>query len=146
MINYRKLLANVLGVGLLTSCSTFASDIYIITLNDEFNDLNKNQAKMIYRGKSTTLAGNKVELLDLPPESNTRKTFYSTLLRKNASQMNSQWASLAFSGKTTSPEEIKVDDFSQVVEWLKNNPNGVAYFSLPDKPSDVKILYKLEVK
>jgi ABC-type phosphate transport system substrate-binding protein len=144
MSNVPLLVFCMLMTGL--SFNVFANDIYIITLNDQFSKLSENRAKMIYRGKSTTLSGNKIVLLDLAAGSSTRDTFYSKLLRKNATQMNVQWASQAFSGKSNTPEELSNNDFSLVLSWLEENPNGLAYFSFSTQPPEVNILYTLESK
>lgn len=128
------------------SFNLFANDIYIFTLNHQFAPLTESKAKMIYRGKSTTLSGNKISLLDLAENSPTRHNFYSNLLKKNSTQMVAQWASLAFSGKANTPDELSDDSFAQVLLWLEENPNGLAYFSLTEPPTNVRVLYKLEIK
>ena len=127
------------------STNTFSNEIYVITLNPTFTTLSKNQVKMIFRGKSTTLSGKKIILLDLSKKSDIRSSFYKNLLRKNATQMEVQWASLAFSGKLNTPKELYYDDFSSVLSWLKNNPNGLAYYITPLPESDINILYKQDI-
>lgn len=130
----------------IASTNAFSNEIYVITLNPTFTTLSKNQVKMIFRGKSTTLSGKKIILLDLSETSNVRSSFYKNLLRKNATQMEVQWASLAFSGKLNTPKELSSDDFSSVLSWLKENPNGLAYYITPLPESDINILYKQDIK
>ena len=141
----------VIQIGILffayfSSTNAFSDDIYVFTLNKNFTELSKNQVKMIFRGKSTTLSGSKIILLDLSEDSDIRATFYKNLLRKNATQMQVQWASLAFSGKLNTPKELPSDDFSLVLSWLKTNPNGLAYYPAPLTGADINVLYKQDIK
>ncbi|MCP5079384.1 MAG: hypothetical protein GY951_15175 [Psychromonas sp.] len=128
------------------SSNAFSDEVYVVTLNRNFTELSKNQVKMIFRGKSTTLSGRKISLLDLSENSDIRASFYKNLLRKNATQMEVQWASLAFSGKLNTPKELPSDDFSLVISWLKENPNGLAYYSAPLTGTDINVLYKQDIK
>lgn len=145
--NYKKVMQ--IGVFLcacIVPINAFSDGIYVITLNQEFTELSKNQAKMIFRGKSTTLSGTKIILLDLSENSDVRAAFYKNLLRKNATQMEVQWASLAFSGKLNTPKELSADDFKLVLAWLEDNPNGLAYYRAPFPESSINVLYKQDVK
>lgn len=130
----------------LASTYSYSEQIYVITLNPDFSSLSKNQAKMIFRGKSTRLSNTKITLLDLPENSEIRTSFYKNLLRKNHTQMQVQWASLEFSGKPNTPKELVKHDFSLVLSWLKDNPNGIAYYKAPLPDSTLNVLYKQDVK
>ncbi|MGF1873646.1 hypothetical protein L4D75_27755, partial [Photobacterium indicum] len=66
--------------------------------------------------------------------------FYSMLLGKSISQMNGYWASLSFSGKGKAPEELNSDDIKSIIEWLNNNPNGIAYAPIESVPENANIL------
>lgn len=148
---WQKNVKCILQIGLLlctclVSTHSISDEIYVITLNQNFTPLSKNQVKMIFRGKSTRLAGTKITLLDLSENSNVRASFYQNLLRKNSTQMQAQWASLAFSGKPNTPKELPENDFSLVLLWLEENPNGIAYYQAPLPDSTLNVLYKQDVK
>ncbi|ABZ78542.1 conserved hypothetical protein [Shewanella halifaxensis HAW-EB4] len=113
----------------------------IFTLNDDLPSLSKSKARMIYRGKSKKISGSlKIVLVDLPETSIHREDFYKMLLGKSISQMNGYWAGLAFSGRGTPPEELDSDDIKQILKWLNDNPNGIAYAPIESVPKEVNIL------
>lgn len=113
----------------------------IFTLNNELPPLSKSKARMLYRGKSKKIGGSlKIVLVDLPETSMHREDFYSMLLGKSVSQMNGYWAGLAFSGKGSPPEELDGDDIKQILKWLNDNPNGIAYAPIESVPEEVNIL------
>ncbi|MGS0681782.1 hypothetical protein ACVBIL_11510 [Shewanella sp. 125m-7] len=113
----------------------------IFSLNDELPPLSKSKARMLYRGKSKKISGSlKIILVDLPETSIHREDFYKMLLGKSVSQMNGYWAGLAFSGRGTPPEELNSDDIKQILKWLNDNPNGIAYAPIDSVPKEVNIL------
>ncbi|MGS0675600.1 hypothetical protein [Shewanella sp. 0m-4] len=113
----------------------------IFTLNDDLPPLSKSKARMLYRGKSKKISGSlKIILVDLPETSIHREDFYKMLLGKSVSQMNGYWAGLAFSGRGTPPEELNSDDIKQILKWLNDNPNGIAYAPIDSVPKEVNIL------
>ncbi|GIU40453.1 hypothetical protein TUM4438_01660 [Shewanella sairae] len=113
----------------------------IFSLNNELPPLSKNKARMLYRGKSKKISGSlKIVLVDLPEASIHREDFYKMLLGKSVSQMNGYWAGLAFSGKGSPPEELDSDDIKQILKWLNDNPNGIAYAPIESVPDEVNIL------
>ena len=113
----------------------------IFSLNNELPQLSQNKARMLYRGKSKRISGSlKIVLVDLPETSIHREEFYKMLLGKSVSQMNGYWAGLAFSGKGSPPEELDSDDIKQILNWLNDNPNGIAYAPIESVPEEVNIL------
>ncbi|MEZ9198919.1 hypothetical protein [Shewanella sp. 10N.286.54.B9] len=113
----------------------------IFTLNSELPPLSKSKARMLYRGKSKKIGGSlKIVLVDLPETSMHREDFYGMLLGKSVTQMNGYWAGLAFSGKGSPPEELDSDDIKQILKWLNENPNGIAYAPIESVPEEVNIL------
>lgn len=113
----------------------------VFTLNSDLPPLSKSKARMLYKGKTKKLNGSiKIVLVDLPENSIHREEFYNILLGKSVSQMNGYWASLSFSGKGTPPEELSSDDIKDILEWLNNNPNGIAYAPIRDVPKNANIL------
>lgn len=113
----------------------------IFSLNNDLPPLSKNKARMLYRGKSKKISGSlKIVLVDLPEASIHREDFYKMLLGKSVSQMNGYWAGLAFSGKGSPPEELDSDDIKQILKWLNDNPNGIAYAPIESVPDEVNIL------
>ncbi|MCK8046230.1 hypothetical protein MSG37_15200 [Shewanella sp. 1CM18E] len=113
----------------------------VFSLNNDLPPLSKSKARMLYRGKSKRISGSlKIVLVDLPEASIHREDFYKMLLGKSVSQMNGYWAGLAFSGKGSPPEELDSDDIKQILKWLNDNPNGIAYAPIESVPEEVNIL------
>lgn len=113
----------------------------VFSMNSDIPALSKSKARMIYKGKTKKINGSlKIILVDLPETSIHREDFYSMLLGKSISQMNGYWASLSFSGKGKAPEELNSDDIKSIIEWLNNNPNGIAYAPIESVPENANIL------
>ena len=113
----------------------------IFSLNDDLPALSKSKARMLYRGKTKKISGSlKIILVDLPETSIHREDFYKMLLGKSVSQMNGYWAGRAFSGRGSPPEELDSDDIKQILQWLNDNPNGIAYAPIESVPKEVNIL------
>jgi len=133
---------------LMLSFSTFASnssekdvEFAVFSLNDEIPSLSKSKTRMLYKGRTKKLNGSiKIILVDLPETSIHREDFYNMLLGKSISQMNGYWASLSFSGKGIPPEELDSDDIKDILEWLNQNPNGIAYAPVSAVPENANIL------
>ncbi|ACJ28906.1 Conserved hypothetical protein [Shewanella piezotolerans WP3] len=144
-----KIIALIIILSLSTSVLALEADpsdsteveFAIFSLNNELPPLSKSKARMLYRGKSKKIGGSlKIVLVDLPETSMHREDFYSMLLGKSVSQMNGYWAGLAFSGKGSPPEELDGDDIKQILKWLNDNPNGIAYAPIESVPEEVNIL------
>ncbi|MCG9656231.1 MULTISPECIES: hypothetical protein [Vibrio] len=120
----------------------FAANEYaVFTLNDNFDELSRSKARMLYRGKTKSLQGKRIELSDWPESSSERSEFYQYLLGKDVSQMNAYWASLSFSGKARPPKEIDDANVNALITWLSAKPNRIGYAPLDALPSDAKVLY-----
>lgn len=105
--------------------------------------LHTNQVKMLYRGRISNINGTPTRLMDLPRDSIYRETFYQQLLNKTPSQMSAIWARQSFSGNALAPVEIKDESKTIIVNWLKNNVNGIAYVPEHLLPEDAYVIYKL---
>lgn len=113
----------------------------VFSLNDKIPALSKSKTRMLYKGRTKKLNGSiKIVLVDLPDTSILREDFYNMLLGRSISQMNGYWASLSFSGKGTPPEELSSDDIKDILEWLNQNPNGIAYAPVSAVPDNANIL------
>lgn len=96
---------------------------------------------MLYRGKTNSINGVNLQLVDLPISSKHRELFYQVLLGKNPNQMQIIWARQSFSGRAKAPFDLKNSDIRSILSWLEKNPSGIAYFPRKDVPNNVNILY-----
>ncbi|MFA0438365.1 hypothetical protein BCU70_03690 [Vibrio sp. 10N.286.49.C2] len=118
-----------------------ASDYAVFTLKPSFTELTRSKVRMLYRGKTKSLQGKRVELSDWPESSLERSEFYQYLLGKDVAQMNAYWASLSFSGKARPPKEIGDASVDALIHWLQEKPNRIGYAPLDALPQEAKILY-----
>lgn len=116
----------------------------VFSLNQSLKPLSKSKIRMLYKGKVRRLNKANVNLLDLSDDSPYKADFYKLLLGKSLSQLNGYRASLAFSGKGNIPESIDNDDLKNILLWLDNNPNGIAYIPKMELPKNANILFELE--
>lgn len=115
----------------------------IVTFNSEIQPLRSNQVKMLYRGRLSHINGIPTRLMDLPKASEHRNNFYRKLLNKSPSQMSAIWAKQSFSGKALAPFEIENETKQEIISWLKQNKNGVAYVPNHLIPEDAYVIYQM---
>ncbi len=136
-------------LGFVFCSSTYAADCIaepyvIVSANPSMPQLSKAKAKMIFMGKSKSIKNvGKVKLLDWPDNSAQRSEFYQILVNKSPAQINSQWASLAFSGKAKPPEKLKTANVAELTAWLQANPTGLAYAPASQVPEDLLIVLEV---
>ncbi|ASK79486.1 hypothetical protein CF386_10525 [Paraphotobacterium marinum] len=117
----------------------------VFTLNKNIPFLSKNKVRLIYKGQIKTLPNiGVIKLVDLPSGSKDKKEFYENLLKKTEIQVNRYWTQLAFSGKGFPPYSLNSNQMQSIINWLKKNPNGIAYSRLDLIPKSAKILYVVE--
>jgi len=116
----------------------------VFSLNNSFPELSKSKVRMIYKGKVKRINKEHINLVDLTEDSDMKADFYQKLLGKSLSQMNGYRASLAFSGKGNLPVTISNNDIASILDWLEENPNGIAYATIKSVPEDVNVLFVLD--
>ena len=116
----------------------------VFSLNNDFPELSKSKVRMIYKGKVKRINKKNINLVDLTEESSLKADFYQDLLGKSLSQMNGYRASLAFSGKGNLPVTISNNDIASILDWLEENPNGIAYATIKSLPENVNVLFVLD--
>ncbi|WP_413113226.1 hypothetical protein [Thaumasiovibrio sp. DFM-14] len=128
----------------MTSSALAADDdveFAVFSMNADIPALTESKVRMLYKGKTKKVGGSiKIVLVDMPKNSILREEFYSQLLGKSVAQMSGYWASLSFSGKGTPPDELSSEDIKDILEWLNENPNGVAYAPIEKVPEGANIL------
>jgi len=138
-------IAVVLLLSTSVTSSSAAETFVIFSANPAMPELSEAKAKMIYMGKSKSIQRvGRVKLLDWPLNSSQRTQFYQTLINKSPAQVNSQWTSLAFSGKAKPPEELSSMSIDSIMAWLSANPTGLAYAPASMVPENAIVV--LEVK
>ncbi|WP_298775666.1 hypothetical protein [uncultured Shewanella sp.] len=116
----------------------------VFSMNPALSTISKSKVRMIYKGKTDKINDKKIKLADWENNSKFKEAFYKVLLGKTVSQVNGYWASLAFSGKASLPHVIDDDNVGELVNWLKENKNGIGYAPTPLVPEDANILITIE--
>lgn len=143
----RKLFRIVICCLGVLCCSAVADSFSIVSLNPDMPQLSQAKAKMLFTGRSKTVSGiGRVALLDYPQDHPSRVSFYESLTGQTISQVNSKWASLAFSGRATPPDVLENLSLEGVKNWLQENPNGLAYVTSAMIPDGAYILLEVEAE
>ena len=127
------------------SPNLLAAESYaIFSLNNDFKQLSKSKARMLFRGKAKSLQGKRIELSDWPSNTENRQAFYQMLLGKDQAQMNAYWAGLSFSGKARPPKEMKSASIEELLQWLAQKDTRIGYAPLDALPDHVNVLYVIK--
>ncbi|RQW62699.1 hypothetical protein [Vibrio viridaestus] len=128
---------------LLCAQSVYAVEFVVATHSHNLKPLTATQVRMLYRGLISNVNGSTVNLTDLPQHSAIRKEFYISLLGKTPIQMQALRARQNFSGMSLPPYELISDEKSYVLDWLKENPDNVAYIPKSWANDSLNIIYQL---
>lgn len=132
----------LLTLSFFVSTQAHANDVYaVFTLTPDFEPLTKSKVRMLFRGKTKLLQGEKFELSDWPQSNDVRNGFYQELLGKDLAQMNAYWARLSFSGKARPPKEIENGSVESLVEWMSVKPFRIGYTPIDLLPANAHVLY-----
>ncbi|SDJ35049.1 hypothetical protein SAMN04488540_10771 [Ferrimonas sediminum] len=135
----------LLALALLWPGVGLCGDYVLITLNDAMPVISESKAKMLYLGKLRSIdAFGKVDLVDWPEGSPEKQTFYKSFLNKSIPQINSRRARLAFSGKGQPPDAIREASAEAILQWLSENPRGIAYVERQQVPQGARIILDIE--
>ena len=128
-------------LALLVFCASNAqAELAIIVNNDNVtNDITVEEVVSIFLGKSHTLPdGTKVVPIDQREGEHGREVFYSELVRKAQSQLNSYWSRIIFAGKGQPP--FTVNDGIEVIEFISGNQNMIGYVDTDMVDETVKVI------
>lgn len=128
-------------LALLVFCASNAqAELAIIVNNDNVtNDITVEEVVSIFLGKSHTLPdGTKVVPIDQREGEHGREVFYSELVRKSQSQLNSYWSRIIFAGKGQPP--FTVNDGIEVIEFISGNQNMIGYVDTDMVDETVKVI------
>ncbi len=141
--NLRKLLGTSLLILGLLSQSSWAGVVVVVHPSVDAGAIDASQVSNIFLGKSNKLpSGNKITPIDQEEGEAPRDTFYLSVVKKDASQLNAYWSRLIFTGKGQPPKAVLDDD--EVVELVASDPSVIGYISSEAVDDSVKVI--LEVK
>lgn len=79
-----------------------------------------------------------VDLVDASPD---RARFYSALVGKDISEVNSYWSRQVFTGHMHAPP--KVNSPEEVLKWVISHPGGIGFIDLSKADARVRVVYEL---
>jgi ABC-type phosphate transport system substrate-binding protein len=118
----------ILGLTFAIPSTVLAETVIIANKNITVKSVTTEEVKRIWLGKKKSMpGGGMVKLTDLPVGDATRKTFYSTIVKKKEKQLKAYWAKITFTGKGYPPQVF--DSESEIIEWVANTPGAMGYVS-----------------
>lgn len=125
----------------LTVQSAWASIVVIVNPVNQ-DAISKADVRRMYMGKTGQFPnGTSIKAAGFDSNNEMRKTFDKALLKRDSAQIQALWARLAFTGQGVPPNMM--DSPKAAVEFVKANPNGIAYVNESDAGADVRVLFKL---
>lgn len=136
----RKLVILLLSIHL----NAFASDADIWVISHKVNQeltLTKQQVRQVYLGKSIVISNLIIsQPLMLNKQSNVRRTFNATMLGLTEARLQSYWARMRFSGRSSAPMEV--ENIQQMFDFIISNKEAIGYVpSGIALPNDVVVIY-----
>lgn len=130
MKNYRMGLAGLmLFMGVQSASSASGELAIIVSADNRVSEITAEEVASIFLGKTRRLPdGTKVIPIDQFEGEKPRDEFYSKVVQKSPSQLNSYWSRLIFTGKGQPPFAVTGD--SEVLEFIASNPNMIGYVDL----------------
>ena len=113
------------------------ADIYVI-VNAENPQrlLSHKEVVDLFMGRGRSFSNGELALaFDLPRDNSVREVFYASLTGMSASQRNSYWARLMFTGQTMPPQTLPAEQ--EVLKIVKRNPSAIGYVS--QEPADRRL-------
>jgi ABC-type phosphate transport system substrate-binding protein len=124
----------------LTSYSTQADIVVVMSAKSNITSLSKNTVTAIFLGKTSTFPdGNQAVPIEQNEDQEAYKEFHRLVTEKSDSQLNAYWAKMVFSGKGNPPREVANN--SEVLKVIAANPSMIGYLEKSAVNRTVKIVF-----
>jgi ABC-type phosphate transport system substrate-binding protein len=136
----KKLNIRVLLGALILSVSTVSfAEISVVVNSANAANIGDSDMSRIFLGKIKKFStGDKVTLVNLKYNHETRNEFEEKVLKKSASQVKAYWSKLMFSGKGKPPKELASD--KDIIAFVAANPGALGYVSSASVDDSVKVI------
>ncbi|WP_028025539.1 type 2 periplasmic-binding domain-containing protein [Enterovibrio calviensis] len=140
----KRLVLALLTIAWIAWASSARAELVVVVNQDNpVSDLSSRQVIDLYMGRFNAYPdGSSVLTTDLPSDSPVREAFYRQLVGKSVAQINAYWARLLFTGKSEPPQTIP--SINDVVDYVKNNKNAIAYIHEAELTQGLKVVYRFE--
>lgn len=138
-VNVKRVITFVASLFFLVMAGQVFADVAVVANNGISADsITTGEAKKIWLGKSKSLGGTKLKVVDLPQGNVSRNHFYATVVKKNGKKLKAYWAKIVFSGKGTPPKILETD--ADVIAWVAKTPGALGYVDSSAAGDLVKVL------
>jgi hypothetical protein len=144
----RKLISVVslgfsLSLLLCAPAASAATDLVVITNPASGVDhMSRDEVTAIFMGRTRKLPSGITALpIDQIANSHEKARFYSDLINKEVSEINSYWARLIFSGQGSPPRQA--DNSAEVLDIVGTNKGAIGY--VPRKAADKRVKIVLDL-
>lgn len=143
-------LASFRNIGILLVVASVtpvsADELAVVTSPKSGVDkLSHDEVVNIFLGRSRQLSsGVTAQPIDLPATQAEKSTFYRLLVNKDLAEINSYWARLHFSGRTSPPMVAK--SAANALEIVARTPGAIGYMNKSMVDATVKPVFELDTK
>jgi len=133
------------GILIAMAISSIAhADLVIIgNVNYDAGQLDGDSVKKLFLGKRQSFPnGQKATPVNHAIGSPDRKEFFDSVLVMDESTHKRHWSRMRSTGKGTSPTELS--SYEDILHWVAENPDGIAYVDSRAVNSSVKVLLTIE--
>lgn len=118
------------------------ADLVVVTgSNSSITSLTENEVRQLFSGQLKTVAGQRVQPLDLPNSGQHREEFYRKLMGRTPEQMRAYWTRLIFTGQGKPPREVSS---TQELTTLVGSGEYIGYLPAEDAGANVRVLYRIQ--
>ncbi len=118
------------------------ADLVVVTgSNSTITSLTENEVRQLFSGQLKTLAGQRVQPLDLPNSEQHREQFYRKLMGRSPEQMRAYWTRLIFTGQGKPPREVSN---TQELTTLVGTGEYIGYLPAEAAGGDLRVLYRIQ--
>ena len=129
-------------LALLPMMASAAEMVVIVNPRSGIDRLSRDEVINIFLGRSRQLpSGLSAQPVDLPATHPDKASFYRQLVNKELAEINSYWARLVFSGRTTPP--MQAASTEALLEIVGKTPGAIGYLERSQIDARVKVVLEL---
>ena len=143
MKKIKRLISSAVAACFLSGTTVSMADIAII-VNPEsgITSADAKQIAAVFLGKRSKVGGESVVPVDQEEGQDSRDEFYTKVVGKTASQLNSYWSRLIFTGKGMPPDQVSAD--AEVVEVVADDVEMIGYVSPGAVDDSVRVILVIQ--
>lgn len=143
MKNKKCFILSALITPMIFVASVSVADIAIIVNPKmEIVQVTSKQVAKVYLGKESRIDGVFVDPIDQDDGETIRGEFYTGVINKTESQLNSYWSRLIFTGKGMPPDRAANDD--EVLDIVSDEPSRIGYVDVGSVDERVKVILVIQ--